>query len=92
MSCSNLMFHGSYSLTQQESLDSGTILQAFSDTVNGWAIYNGELRHNSNSSGPKYGTAIQAGDVIGVMLDMQEVKFRIRFMIIGYSELQQERP
>jgi len=39
----------------------------------GWAIYNGELRHNSNSSGPKYGSTIQAGDVIGVLVDMAEV-------------------
>ena len=39
----------------------------------GWAIYNGELRHNSNSTGPKYGSAIAPGDVIGVMLDMVEV-------------------
>ena len=29
--------------------------QAFSDNEEGWAIYNGELRHNSNSSGNKYG-------------------------------------
>eukprot|EP00347_Sterkiella_histriomuscorum_P003770 403363015 len=46
--------------------------QAFSDSQSGWAIYNGELRHNSNSSGPKYGSSVQAGDVIGVMLDMVE--------------------
>lgn len=48
-------------------------LQAFSDSSFGWAIYNGELRHNSNSSGSKYGSSIAAGDIIGVMLDMVEV-------------------
>lgn len=48
--------------------------QAFSDTAEGWAIYNGELRHNSNSSGKKYGTNYKAGDVIGVFLDMIEVE------------------
>lgn len=46
------------------------LAQAFSDTESGWAIYNGELRHKSNSSGQKYGTTVGNGDVIGVMLDM----------------------
>ena len=55
--------------------------QAFSDSANGWAIYNGELRHNSNSSGPKYGSSIQAGDIIGVMLDMSEVKLLFNITI-----------
>lgn len=50
------------------------IIQAFSDTAYGWAIYNGELRHNSNSTGAKYGTCLQNGDIIGVMLDMKEVR------------------
>ncbi|CDW75184.1 spry domain containing protein [Stylonychia lemnae] len=45
---------------------------AFSDTSTGWAIYNGELRHNSNSSGPKYGSSIQAGDVIGGTLSFSK--------------------
>lgn len=49
-------------------------LQAFSDYKTGWALYNGELRHNSNSSGQKYGKTINAGDVIGVAVDMIEVK------------------
>jgi hypothetical protein len=44
--------------------------EAFSDSVHGWGIYNGETRHNSNSTGPKYGTQIQTGDIIGVALDM----------------------
>ena len=30
--------------------------EAFCDGDKGWDIYNGELRHNSNSTGPKYGT------------------------------------
>ena len=37
---------------------------AFSDTVNGWGIYNGELRHNSNSTGQKYGAQLKSGDTI----------------------------
>lgn len=45
---------------------------AFCDTVNGWGIYNGELRHNSNSTGAKYGTQLKEGDIIGVALDMVE--------------------
>jgi len=44
--------------------------EAFCDGISGWAIYNGETRHNSNSTGPKYGTKIQAGDIIGVAIDM----------------------
>lgn len=44
--------------------------EAFCDNTNGWAIYNGETRHNSNSTGPKYGTQVQPGDTIGVALDM----------------------
>lgn len=47
-------------------------MKAFSDTVKGWGIYNGELRHNSNSTGPKYGTSLNTGDLIGVGLDMIE--------------------
>ena len=38
--------------------------------MKGWGIYNGELRHNSNSTGPKYGQALNTGDLIGVALDM----------------------
>ena len=48
--------------------------EAFCDTEKGWAIYNGELRHNSNSTGPKYGTAIKVDDTIGIMFDTIEVK------------------
>lgn len=46
--------------------------EAFSDTLKGWGIYNGELRHNSNSTGPKYGTQLSSNDIIGVALDMVE--------------------
>lgn len=35
-------------------------VKAFSDFQTGWALYNGELRHNSNSSGLKYGKSINA--------------------------------
>ena len=59
-------------------LSNFTFLQAFSDSVNGWAIYNGELRHNSNSSGKKYGACLSVGDTIGVALDMIEV---IKFIV-----------
>jgi hypothetical protein len=47
-------------------------IQAFSDSVKGWGVYNGELRHNSNSTGPKYGTQLSSNDIIGVALDMVE--------------------
>lgn len=48
----------------------GLIEEAFSDNPKGWAIYNGEVRHNSNASGKKYGSQITAGDTIGVMINM----------------------
>ena len=54
--------------------------QAFSDTLKGWGIYNGELRHNSNSSGAKYGGTFTNGDTLGVAIDMIEVNYLI---IIG---------
>lgn len=47
--------------------------QAFSDSPDGWAFYNGELRHNSNNEGRKYGDAIKPGDVVAVILDTIEV-------------------
>eukprot|EP00349_Pseudokeronopsis_sp_Brazil_P004936 CAMPEP_0202959408 /NCGR_PEP_ID=MMETSP1396-20130829/3596_1 /ASSEMBLY_ACC=CAM_ASM_000872 /TAXON_ID= /ORGANISM="Pseudokeronopsis sp., Strain Brazil" /LENGTH=99 /DNA_ID=CAMNT_0049677945 /DNA_START=183 /DNA_END=482 /DNA_ORIENTATION=+ len=46
--------------------------QAFCDTPKGWALYNGELRHNSNSNGQKYGAKLETGDVVGVLVDMVE--------------------
>lgn len=44
--------------------------EAFCDTTNGWGIYNGQLRHNSSSSGAKYGAQLKVGDIVGVALDM----------------------
>ena len=48
--------------------------QAFTDGPEGWGIYNGETRHNSNALGDKYGDRVNPGDVIGVMVDMVEGK------------------
>ena len=48
--------------------------QAFTDGPEGWGIYNGETRHNSNALGNKYGDRINPGDIIGIMLDMVEGK------------------
>lgn len=50
-----------------------SVEEAFCDSSKGWGIYNGELRHSSNSSGAKYGTSLRENDVIGVYLDMVEV-------------------
>jgi len=52
-----------------------SVEEAFCDSSKGWGIYNGEIRHSSNSSGTKYGTAFKENDVIGVYLDMIEVSF-----------------
>ena len=38
--------------------------------MDGWAIYNGQTRHGSNSTGPHYGSQLVAGDIIGVAVDM----------------------
>ena len=48
-----------------------TLNEAFCDTSSGWAIYNGETRHNSNSTGQNYGTKLKGGDIVGVALDME---------------------
>mmetsp|Transcript_24082 Transcript_24082/g.27273 ORF Transcript_24082/g.27273 Transcript_24082/m.27273 type:complete len:179 (+) Transcript_24082:194-730(+) len=61
--------HGSYfkiGVTKsKESLD-----KAFSDFKTGWAYYKtGQLRNNSNGSGPNYGENFGQGDTIGVFLD-----------------------
>ncbi|CAD8080475.1 unnamed protein product [Paramecium sonneborni] len=58
--------------------------QAFSDNEEGWAIYNGELRHNSNSSGNKYGKQYKKGDIIGVMLNM--IDGQLSFSINGENQ------
>lgn len=49
-----------------------SLLEAFCDSSMGWAIYNGETRHNSNSTGKQYGCKLKAGDTVGVALDMEE--------------------
>ena len=48
---------------------------SFCDTDQGWAVYNGELRHGSNHTSKKYvcqtsSTKFQEGDTVGVMVDM----------------------
>ncbi|CAK80296.1 unnamed protein product (macronuclear) [Paramecium tetraurelia] len=58
--------------------------QAFSDNEEGWAIYNGELRHNSNSTGNKYGKQYKKGDIIGVMLNM--IDGQLSFSINGENQ------
>lgn len=43
--------------------------------MNGWAYYNGELRHGSNHTGSKYGEAAGKGDVVAVILDTIQVSY-----------------
>lgn len=46
---------------------------AFSDYDYGWAFFGvGQLRHNSNSIGPKYGKAFKRHGVLGVFLNMNK--------------------
>ena len=47
--------------------------EAFCDSGKGWGLYNGELRHASNSSGIKYGMTLREKDVVGILLDTVEV-------------------
>jgi len=35
-------------------------------------MYNGELRHNSNSTGSKYGVPTKSNDTVGIMFDTIE--------------------
>ena len=42
--------------------------------MDGWAFYNGELRHGSKSEGKRYGEAIAKGDIVSVMLDTIQVR------------------
>ena len=49
--------------------------EAFCDTEEGWGIYNGQLRHGRQCNGQKYAdgkSKFKPGDVISVMLDMDE--------------------
>ena len=48
-------------------------LKAFCDSSDGWAFYNGELRHGNKNNGPRYGQAVNKGDMVGVKLDTIEV-------------------
>ncbi len=41
--------------------------------MEGWALYNGEVRHGSNSSGSKFGKPFNEGDFIGVLFDSEKV-------------------
>ena len=52
--------------------------RAFCDTTDGWAFYNGELRHGSNFEGIKYGEKFGEGDVIAVMFDTIQVSILIK--------------
>jgi len=47
---------------------------AFCDNEGGWGwfISDRQLRRSSNSSGPSYGEAISAGDVVGIHFDSVE--------------------
>lgn len=41
--------------------------------MQGWAFYNGEVRHGSNSSGSKFGKPLNEGDILGVLFDSEKV-------------------
>mmetsp|Transcript_14578 Transcript_14578/g.19802 ORF Transcript_14578/g.19802 Transcript_14578/m.19802 type:complete len:90 (-) Transcript_14578:107-376(-) len=45
--------------------------QAFCDVNDGYGIYNGQLRHGSNSSGQKYGSKPVVGDIVGLLVDTE---------------------
>jgi E3 ubiquitin-protein ligase NRDP1 len=46
---------------------------AFSDYEYGWAFFGvGQLRHNSNSVGPKYGKPFKRHGVLGIFLNMNK--------------------
>jgi hypothetical protein len=48
---------------------------AFSDTQDGWAYCSsGELRNGSKNEGAKYGENFQAFDIIGVFIDLENVR------------------
>ena len=48
-------------------------------------MYNGELRHNSNSSGPKYGVVLKNNDTVGVLFDMIEGSLTFSINRIDYG-------
>ena len=61
----------------------GNIDQAFSDTSKGYAFFDGQVRHNSNGSGGKYGVKIKANDTVGICLNQNEGT--IKFLINGFD-------
>ena len=54
--------------------------------MQGWAFYNGELRHGSNSSGSKYGKPLNEGDLLGVLFDSEKVG-SYNFVPVSYTHL-----
>ena len=57
--------------------------RAFSDTASGYAFFDGQTRHASNGSGPKYGAKLKGKDTIGICLDQSEGT--VKFIINGYD-------
>ena len=43
--------------------------RAFSDTAGGYAYFDGQTRHSSNGSGPKYGQKLKGKDTVGICID-----------------------
>ena len=61
---------------------SNDIQMSFSDIETGWAFFGiGQLRHNSNSSGEKYGKNFKRFGVLGVFVNMN--KGTLSFAIDG---------
>ena len=60
--------------------------KAFCDHQYGYAYFDGQIRHNSNGSGPKYGVRLNKTlgfDIIGICLD--QVEGTLRFIINGFE-------
>ena len=57
--------------------------KAFSDTSDGYAYFDGQIRHSSNGSGGKYGTKLKGKDTVGICLDQAEGT--LKFIINGYD-------
>ena len=67
---------------QPNQIISNDIQMSFSDIETGWAFFGiGQLRHNSNSSGEKYGKNFKRLGVLGVFLNMN--KGTLSFAIDG---------
>lgn len=66
----------------QNQINSNDIQISFSDIETGWAFFGiGQLRHNSNSAGEKYGKSFKRLGVLGVFLNMN--KGTLSFAIDG---------